>query len=223
MSFEKEIVVQLKKEFPPLGNRTKAIGAQAYMKDVAPFLGIMTPLRRSTVRAIVREFAPPTSDQLGKAARALWKLDHREYQYAAHDIIDFFIDSADKGFLEEHVQFLLTTKPWWDTVDSLGSVAISPLTEKYPLVSLMKKWNKSDDMWLNRAAIQHQRGRKEFTDVKFLLQFCHDHAGDHRFFIAKAIGWALRDLSRWNKPAVMKFLREHPDLDRVAVREATRY
>ena len=45
----------------------------------------------------------------------------------------------------------------------------------------------------------------------------------HEFFIAKAIGWALRDLAAWNRPSVSKFLAEHPDLDRVAVREARKH
>jgi 3-methyladenine DNA glycosylase AlkD len=77
-------------------------------------------------------------------------------------------------------------------------------------------------MWLNRAAIQHQRGRKYETDVKLVLRYCEDHADSSEFFIVKAIGWALRDLTRIDPSAVQKFLREHPELGRVAVREAER-
>ena len=43
---------------------------------------------------------------------------------------------------------------------------------------------------------------------------------DKEFFIAKAIGWALRDLSRIDNREVIRFLAEHPDLKSVAVREA---
>jgi 3-methyladenine DNA glycosylase AlkD len=75
-------------------------------------------------------------------------------------------------------------------------------------------------MWLNRAAIQHQRGRKTNTDIPLLLEFLDAHADESEFFIAKAIGWALRDLSRVNNSAVKKFLKAHPELNRVAVREA---
>jgi 3-methyladenine DNA glycosylase AlkD len=46
------------------------------------------------------------------------------------------------------------------------------------------------------------------------------HSAESEFFIAKAIGWALRDLSRVNNSEVKKFLAHHPELDKVAVREA---
>ena len=78
-------------------------------------------------------------------------------------------------------------------------------------------------MWLNRAAIQHQRGRKYDTDVELLIRYCDDHSDDERFFIAKAIGWALRDLAHFDRPTVTRFLSEHPELSKVAVREALKH
>jgi 3-methyladenine DNA glycosylase AlkD len=205
-----------------LSNHKRAIGAQAYMKDIAPFIGVATPERRSLVKKIARELPKPSSAELGATARKLWKLEEREFQYAANDLIDIHIATADKNFLAEHVEFLLTTKPWWDTVDGLGSVAVSPLTDKYGCEKLIDKWNKSSNMWLNRAAIQHQRGRKLETDVKLVLGYCDDHSDSNEFFIVKAIGWALRDIAKVNPKAVRDFLKAHPDLGRVAVREAER-
>mgnify|MGYP000381960850 FL=1 len=219
-TFSLAVLSEVQGRLPALGDKKVAFGAQAYMKDIAPFLGVKTPERRKLFKEIFRELPKPTSNELGKTARALWKLPEREYQYAACDLIDYFIESADKNFLKDHVQYLITQKSWWDTVDSLGSVAISPLTVKYPSVTLMRRWNKSPNIWLNRAAIQHQRGRKHNTDIPLLLEFLDAHADESEFFIAKAIGWALRDLSRVNNSEVKKFLKKHPDLNRVAVREA---
>jgi 3-methyladenine DNA glycosylase AlkD len=219
-TFKTEVLSEVQGRLPALGDKKVAFGAQAYMKDIAPFLGVKTPERRKLFKEIFRELPKPTSKELGETARALWKLREREYHYAACDLIDFFIESADKNFLKDHVEYLITQKSWWDTVDTLGSVAISPLTIKYPSISLMRSWNKSSNMWLNRAAIQHQRGRKHDTDIPLLLEFLDTHAHESEFFIAKAIGWALRDLSRVNNSEVKKFLKAHPELNRVAVREA---
>jgi 3-methyladenine DNA glycosylase AlkD len=58
--------------------------------------------------------------------------------------------------------------------------------------------------------------------VKLVLQYCDDHADSTEFFIVKAIGWALRDLAAINPSAVRGFLKAHPDLGRIAVREAER-
>lgn len=218
-SFKSAVVNQLKRELPKLGNRKKAIGAQAYMKDIAPFLGVMTPDRRSFVRSVLSNLPVPTSDEIAETVRALWKLDEREYQYAANDLLARHNMQLDKKFLAEHCEYLISTKSWWDTVDGLGSAVVSPLTMKYPAISLMRKWNKSDDIWLIRASIQHQRGRKYETDVKLLFELCAPHVAQKEFFIAKAIGWALRDLSRIDNREVIRFLTDHPDLNSVAVRE----
>jgi len=219
-SFKSAVVSQLKRELPKLGNRKKAIGAQAYMKDIAPFLGVMTPDRRSFVRSVLSNLPVPTSDEIAETVRALWKLDEREYQYAANDLLARHYMQLDKKFLAEHGEYLISTKSWWDTVDGLGSAVVSPLTMKYPAISLMRKWNKSDDIWLVRASIQHQRGRKYETDVKLLFELCAPHVAQKEFFIAKAIGWALRDLSQIDNREVIRFLTDHPDLNSVAVREA---
>jgi len=219
-TFKAQVLSEVQGRLPALGDKKVAFGAQAYMKDIAPFLGVKTPERRKLFKEIFKELPMPTSKELGETSRALWKLREREYHYAACDLIDFFLESADKSFLKDHVEYLITQKSWWDTVDTLGSVAISPLTIKYPSISLMRSWNKSSNMWLNRAAIQHQRGRKTNTDIPLLLEFLDTHAGESEFFIAKAIGWALRDLSRVNNTEVKKFLKAHPELNRVAVREA---
>jgi 3-methyladenine DNA glycosylase AlkD len=222
MTFASEFLVQLEPALLRLRNPKQAIGAEAYMKDIAPFIGVATPERRALVKKIAKGMRAPTSDELGATARKLWKLDEREFQYAANDLIDIHWKVADKDFLADHVEHLIVTKSWWDTVDGLGSVAVSPLTDKYGCEKLIEKWNKSSDIWLNRAAIQHQRGRKFETDVKLVLRYCDDHASSDEFFIVKAIGWALRDIAKINPRAVRDFLKAHPDLGRVAVREAER-
>lgn len=222
MTYSKEFVAKLKPQLTALRNRTAAIGAQSYMKDIAPFLGVKTPERRSLVKKIARELDLPTSDELAQTARALWKLEEREFHYAAFDLIQIHIDVANKKFLEDHVEYLITHKSWWDTVDGLGSAAVSPLTDKYGCEKLIEKWNKSDNIWLIRSAIQHQRGRKFEADNKLILRYCHEHAESTEFFIVKAIGWALRDMAKVSPREVRNFLTEHPDLGRVAVREAER-
>jgi 3-methyladenine DNA glycosylase AlkD len=222
MSFATEIVKQLSPALKALGDRKRAVGAQMYMKDVAPFIGIATPKRRALVKKIAKEMKVPTSSELGATVRKLWKLDEREFQYAANDLIGIYWKVADKNFLEDHVEHLIVTKSWWDTVDGLGSVAVSPLTDKYGCEKLIENWNKSSNMWLNRAAIQHQRGRRFEADNRLILRYCHEHSDSKEFFIVKAIGWALRDMSAVSPREVRGFLKDHPDLGRVAVREAER-
>ena len=87
MTYATDFVSQLSKALEASRNPKIAIGAEKYMRDIAPFLGVQTPERRSSVKKIARSLKFPTSDELAKTARALWKLDEREYQYAAYDLI----------------------------------------------------------------------------------------------------------------------------------------
>jgi 3-methyladenine DNA glycosylase AlkD len=100
---------------------------------------------------------------------------------------------------------------------------LSPLTILFPNKKLIEKWNKSHNIWLIRSSIQHQRGRRSQTNVPYVLELCQRHVDSNEFFIVKAIGWALRDISKFNKAAVREFLRKNPELGYVAVREAKRY
>ena len=220
MSLSENLLPPLRQELPRLGNPEKAAGAQKYMKNIAPFLGVQTPERRALVRRLCADMQTPSASELAQAVRTLWSWEQREYHYVAYDLLSHFNDSLDDRFLEDHVAFLIVNKSWWDTVDGLGTAAVSPVTVRYPSVPLMRQWLTSSNIWLNRAAIQHQRGRKSETDIPLLLEILDYHSNQSEFFIAKAVGWALRDLSRVNNLEVKKFLKEHPELDKVAVREA---
>jgi 3-methyladenine DNA glycosylase AlkD len=207
----------------PLADPTRAAAMQTYMKDVAPFLGVSSPDRRAAQRAAWRGLPLLVESDLASACDVLWDLPEREYQYAACDLIARHTALLSPDFVAGTTQTLLTTKPWWDTVDALGTVVVSPVVARNPpLVDLMWQWLDSGDRWLIRAAIQHQRGLKERTDVTRLLAMSDRFAADREFFVAKAIGWALRDVTAWDAGAVREFVADHPDLSAVARREATR-
>jgi 3-methyladenine DNA glycosylase AlkD len=150
------------------------------------------------------------------------RLREREYHYAAYDLIETFIDATDEYFLAEHVERLLITTPWWDTVDGLVNAAVSPLCYRYDATEIIDDWSNSGNIWLIRAAIGHQRGWKRDTDIGRVFEICDQHWSNQEFFVAKAIGWALRDITRIDKRSVERFLKQHPTKNTVATREAQR-
>jgi len=207
----------------PLADPDRATPMRAYMKDVSPFLGITSTIRRSAQRSAWRGLPALSPPEVADAARALWALPEREYQYAACDLLAREARRLPGDFVADPVESLLTDRPWWDTVDALGTAVITPLVAAHPdQVPTMWRWLDSGDRWLIRAAIQHQRGLKDRTDLDRLLAMCDRFASDREFFIAKAIGWALRDVTRWDATAVQGFVDAHPDLSTVARREALR-
>lgn len=206
----------------PLADPARAPGMASYMKDVAPFLGIAAPERRRALRQAWKSLDQPSSEELGSAAISLMELPEREYHYAAYDLIERYRLSADEYFLDEFVTDLLTTKPWWDTVDGLVTAVVSPLCQEFDAEWLIDEWSESEDRWLIRAAITHQRGWKRETNTDRILHLCNRHWSEGEFFIAKAIGWALRDIAWLDPAAVKEFLIDQVGGNAVATREARR-
>jgi len=210
------------KALSALGDPIRADDQENYMKHVAPFLGIATPERRMAAKQAWKALPIPSSDELGEAALQLFMKPEREFHYAACDLIHKYIDSADETFLAEYLEQLLTTKSWWDTVDALVSTGVSPLCWRYDATEIIDQWSESQNRWLIRAAIGHQRGWKSNTDIDQVLHICDRHWEDSEFFIAKAIGWALRDITAVDSQSVRRFLHTHPIKNSVAEREAIR-
>lgn len=222
-NWPQEYLSALGEEFAPLADADRAAAMRAYMKDISPFLGIGAKPRRAAQTRALAAVGPPEEVEIPVTLRLLWERPEREYQYAACELFGRHARTLPAAVLREPVTELLVTKPWWDTVDSLGTPGIATAVHRHrELAGLIDEWSATDDQWLVRAAIQHQRGLKGATDIPRVLQLCADHAHDRRFFVAKAVGWALRDLTRLDPAAVAGFIEAHPNLPAVARREAVR-
>lgn len=219
VAWANDVVTQTRSALEPLRNPARAVGARRYMKDIAPFLGVSAPDRRAAVRAAWAPLEDPTSNELGKAALALFAESEREYHYAAYDLIEHWCDEADEDFVPTFGGRLLTSTPWWDSVDGLVSAMVSPLCRRFGHADLIDEWSESGDRWLIRSAIGHQRGWKSRTDIDRVCKLAHEHWRDTEFFVAKAIGWALRDCARLNPARIERFVVEHLSPNPVAMRE----
>ena len=216
-------VHQIVSEFEAAATPAIAPEMASYMKNVSPFLGLKTPERRAILKPIFKQLGKPSETDIHSLVDALYRLPEREFKYAACDALAHFQKSIPPDWIDTYIREWLIIEPWWDTIDSLVNGIVGPLTLREPsLEPVMWTWLHSDNMWLQRAAIGHQRGRRSKTDVALQLRYCHEVAADSRFFIAKAVGWALRDLAAIDLPATKQFMAEHPNLPRVAAREAIR-
>ena len=216
------VVDSTRAAFAHQGDTQRAEGAAKYMKHIAPFIGITAPDRRRLLKAHWRDLPPPSSKELVQACVKLMSLPEREFHYASYDLLETYINSADEYFLAEYLERLLTTSSWWDTVDGFVNAGVSPLCRRFDATAIIDDWSESENRWLIRAAIGHQRGWKKDTDVDYVLAICDRHWHDSEFFVAKAIGWALRDITSFNPKTVRGFLAEHPTRNSVALREAER-
>ncbi|MFJ5305087.1 DNA alkylation repair protein [Streptomyces sp. NPDC088350] len=199
----------------------RAAPMRAYMKDVAPFLGLPTPLRRALSRTVLEGTPRPDEADCVAIALRCWELPEREYQYFAVDYLRGHVQRCTSGFLPV-ARYLVSTVPWWDTVDALASHVVGGLVAADPkLQADMDEWIVDDDLWVARTALLHQLRYKEHTDTERLFAYCLRQSGHPDFFIRKAIGWCLREYAWTDPEAVRGFLaREKGRFAPLSVREA---
>ncbi|MFF4360797.1 DNA alkylation repair protein [Streptomyces sp. NPDC001604] len=199
----------------------RAESMRAYMKDVAPFLGLITPVRRTLSRTVVAGLPRPDEGDCTAIALRCWQLPEREYQYFAVDYLRRHARVCTSGFLPV-ARHLVATVPWWDTVDLLAAHVVGALVAADPkLTADMDRWITDDNLWIARTALLHQLRYKERTDAERLFGYCLRQSGHPDFFIRKAIGWCLREYAKTDPEAVRAFLvRERGRFAPLSVREA---
>ncbi|NUK09548.1 DNA alkylation repair protein [Streptomyces lunaelactis] len=210
--------------YPTGADAARAEGAAAYMKDIAPFLGLYTAARRDLSRTVLEGTARPDEADCTAIALRCWDLPEREYQYFAVDYLRRQVKCCSSGFLPV-VRHLVVTVPWWDTVDALASHVVGPLVSADPkLKTVMDAWIDDDHLWVVRTALLHQLRYKDTTDAERLFDYCLRRADHPDFFIRKAIGWCLREYARTDPDAVRDFVEGAGDrLSPLSVREATKH
>jgi 3-methyladenine DNA glycosylase AlkD len=215
------IMARLDEAYPPAGDPARAVGAAAYMRNMFSFLGITMAEQTRLNRGVLAGLARPTEEDLVAVARACWARPEREYQYFACAYVRRHVRVATPRFVET-VHWLITTRSWWDTVDTLAANVVGPLVQAHPaLVTIMDAWIEDENLWLVRTAILHQLKYKQGTDAGRLFRYCARQASHRDFFVRKAIGWALREYSRNDPAAVRSFVDAHrTTLSPLSVREA---
>jgi len=193
-----------------------------------PFRGVSSPARTNLMKDLLANLSFEDSDQWRATVLDLWdNAQFREERYlalalATHRRSRPYQDTAAIP-LYRH---LITTGAWWDYVDTVAGHLLAPHRRRDPatLDPIVVQWAVADDMWLRRAAILSQLGAKQALDYDLLDQVLVANLGDKRFFIAKAIGWALREVVRVNPQWVRAFLLAHADtLVPLSVREASKH
>ncbi len=200
---------RLRELFEAARDPERAASAAAYMREKFVFYGIAAPEQRRIARVATSGLPAPSEQVLRQIALACWKQPEREWQYFACGYLRRHVRTASPAFITT-ARTLVTTKAWWDTVDSLASHTVGRLVRTHPeLSAVMDDWVASDDIWLARTAILHQLASKAETDADRLFAYCRARAADTEFFIRKAIGWALREYSKTDETAVRAFVDEH--------------
>lgn len=213
----------LKELFEKNADPSQAPAMKKYMRDQFEYLGIKTPRHRELMKEFLAEYGLPPINELDVIVRELWSLPEREFQYVGGGLVGRLEKQLPAGFIKT-IEYLITTKSWWDTVDSIAGGVVGTHFKRYPAVKkkYLAKWRKSDNFWLRRTAILFQLNYKKETDFPLLCEIICENLDSKEFFINKAIGWSLRQYARIDPKAVKKFVKDTP-LHPLSRREAMKH
>ena len=199
----------------------RAMQEKRYQKSSWEHWGVALPKMDAAIRATVADLGQ--SDSLTLAAR-LWREPVWDLRIVAGRIL------ARKAVAPDADVWAFVTRRMgdldgWAVADNLAVVGGRCLLADSARLDFAEIWVDSPHLWTRRAALVFTLPwTKDKRDPARMLGWAARLAPDREWFIQKAIGWWLRELSKRDPQRVRRFLDEHgAPLMAVARREATKY
>ncbi len=204
-----------------LGSPKRAEWEKAYQKSRWEHWGVPLPGMDAATKQTLGDLS---QNQALALCRRLWREPVWDLKIVAARILgqkSIEPDAAAWGFVTER----LIDLDGWAVADNLAGVASRCLIEDPARLDAVETWIESPHLWTRRAALVFTLPwAKEERDPERMLGWAARLAEDREWFIQKAIGWWLRELSKRDPKRVRGFLTDHGGkLSGVAKREATKY
>ena len=203
------------------GDAKRAAWEKAYQKSGAEHWGVPLPGMDAAIKETLSDL---TQMQALELSRRLWREPVWDLKIVAGRILaPKSIKPDDKvwAFVTERLAEL----DGWAVADNLARIGSRCLIVEPGRLDDVEEWTHSPHLWTRRAALVFTLPwTKEGCDPERMLGWAAALAEDRHWFIQKAIGWWLRELSKRDPNRVRRFLADHgPKLTGVARREAMKY
>ncbi|MFI0370238.1 DNA alkylation repair protein [Actinomadura sp. 1N219] len=206
----------------------RAENEKRYLKSDFAHIGVPVPAVRKVAVSAVK--TKPTRDDLVALARALWDVadDGRPVHEARMAAIEILmkrvslLEPRDLGMAER----LVRDSASWVYVDQIAEKVVGGMVLRYPdLATALDAWVSDPYMWIRRTAVLALLAgvRKGNPDLVRLDRFGDALIGEREFFIRKALGWVLRELSKKDPEWVVAWVEPRVAvMSGVTLREAVR-
>src|SRR5579871_2286834 len=220
------IVAQIDHDIRAAGHPGRATAQQRYLKSDLEFVGAAVPAVRAAVKTVRAIYPQLDHDAMARLVQLLWDTPIFERRLAAVEVLVSFAPLLEPSDLRLSERLLREAKTW-ALVDGLAISVVAPLVQRHPdLAATLDAWATDPDFWVRRAALlallpSLRAGGGEFERFCAYAEAMLD---EREFFIRKAIGWILREISKQRPALVYNWLL--PRIHRasgVTMREAVKY
>ena len=221
------LVEELERKLHAVGNEDRAAGAKAYLKSDLEFIGVAAKPLRTVARAFLADHPEIDRQSLVGLVQALWRRPVFELKAVAVALLERRTGDLVTGDLDL-VEDLLRRSHTWALVDWLCTKVAAPLVGRDPesAAAVLERWSRDGDFWIRRASMLSQLPalRAGGGDFELFASFASRMVGEKEFFVRKAIGWVLRDVSKKRPELAYGFLSEHVNaVSGLTYREGSKY
>ena len=117
-------LTKIKKIYAENADATNAKGAKAYLLNQFEFYGIKTPLRRKICKDFYKANPIKDHNELSRLIKECFAESQRELHYFAIELLGHHHKIWSKKTIPL-IEWMVTHKSWWDSVDSINSFVIS--------------------------------------------------------------------------------------------------
>lgn len=218
-------IPRFRQQLEELADPERAAQEKRYLKSPFEFYGVSVPKVRTLAKQFRRENKDITKQALWELCQALWQSTYHEERALAMFLLEEYrtlLDYSDMPSLEG----MLRESTNWDQVDEISVHLVgSVLRKDQRVLEDLKRWGKDPNFWIRRAALLSQLLplREAKGDKGLFYSLADQMMEEKEFFIRKAIGWVLRDMSKADPQEVSRFVAENKArMSGVTLREATR-
>ena len=201
-------------------NSHRAIWDKNYHKSSREHWGVTAAKCDATIAIISKKY---DNYQLMQLAEELWHTNIFDAMIAATRILSLKKVTPNAELWQIINKFMLDIDGW-ALEDNLAHAARKCIIANENLLGELAGWTKHKNFWIRRAALIFTLPyTKKGRNPELMLKWAGDYADDSEWFIQKAIGWWLRELSKHNPERVIMFLEQHSHkLKNFAKKEASR-
>jgi len=220
-------VEQIIGELKGLGKQERKEKIVLYLKTSSlEFIGVELPDIHRTVKQYIKGLSV---DDLPTVMEGLWKIETFEVRLAAIDVLKVYAKKGSVDIGMDYADRWVEVGDTWGIIDPLCSPTIgSMLLRDTGVEDTLRSWRSSGNFWRRRASVLPFRYltlksqyKPEFNDK--ILEAVSPHLSDKEFFVGKATGWVLRELSKRDPKLVKKYFDENRStMTKLVIREGSK-
>ena len=230
-----EAAAELEAELRAGATPDRAVSEKAYLKSDLDFIGATQPVIRQAAKGFKRAHPKATRDEVVAVCDVLWARPVHELKSVAIALLELDVKRLGPDDLPR-LEAMMAACNTWAHLDWLAVKVAGPLTASRP--DVLERWAVHPNFWVRRASLLAQLDALKVGRGDFALfsRLAGGMVHEKEFFIRKAIGWVLREVSKKHPAQTTAFLKAHaravsgltlregarylPEADRVAIAQA---